>query len=322
MPRCAIKSTHELLAFFLRVVKYFTTLTKPIKEFLPSLTSARICCVIATLLVMFCALFTGNTILKLRGTILSLEAENASLVTVLQNEPMVPTLRPDIDVGMPPIAFHEYQSVRIHFHDFSSLYSTTGHVVQSLPFKVFHHEWQVEMYPGGGDSAGNGMTSIYLRHLSKSPMAIKVEFAATGSSYERFRAAASMGRQTNSGPQVAKYSSTLGTPRCEHSGSECSSADLLEEHGSNEPNYPNTLDSCLDMEEALTMISQYSESQLSQSQGLTYRKAIQLISKLTYFVTIQEGTSPISIKHAILEIPIGNFLVLLSVLGVDIKQSR
>ena len=195
---------------------------------------------------MFCALFTGNTILKLRGTILSLEAENASLVTVLQNEPMVPTLRPDIDVGMPPIAFHEYQSVRIHFHDFSSLYSTTGHVVQSLPFKVFHHEWQVEMYPGGGDSAGNGMTSIYLRHLSKSPMAIKVEFAATGSSYERFRAAASMGRQTNSGPQVAKYSSTLGTPRCEHSGSECSSADLLEGHGSNEPNYPNTLDSCLD----------------------------------------------------------------------------
>jgi hypothetical protein len=55
---------------------------------------------------------------------------------------------------------------------------------------------------------------------------------------------------TGGGPQQASYDSGLTVPRCSNYGSECNSLSLLIGRGivnnGNEPNKPNTLDSCID----------------------------------------------------------------------------
>jgi len=182
-----------------------------------------------------------------------LEEEIASLRTVLRNRSKLPTPRSDIHVGVPSTAFREYQSLKIHFHGFNSLDSTKGHVVKSPPFILFNHEWQVEMYPGGNVDVRDGMVSIYLRHLTESPVAISVQFALSDSGYKQFILADNHdGNLDNgiygNGPQVAVYSSTMSVPRCQRTGSECSSGDLLQGRGDVGPEShpPNTLDSCTD----------------------------------------------------------------------------
>ena len=80
----------------------------------------------------------------------------------------------DVDVGVPPTAFREHQSFKFHFYGFSSLDSTKGRKVVSPPFVCFNHEWQLELHPGGstGAKTKDGMTSLFLRHLSENEIAV------------------------------------------------------------------------------------------------------------------------------------------------------
>mmetsp|Transcript_42471 Transcript_42471/g.76522 ORF Transcript_42471/g.76522 Transcript_42471/m.76522 type:complete len:516 (-) Transcript_42471:55-1602(-) len=113
------------------------------------------------------------------------------------------------------------------------------------------------MYPGGYDKALDGMASIYLLHLSESPVAISFEFVLNESGFKQFiidnDGDGNLSKSTSdNGPQVAVYSqwnSKTDVPRCQNTGSECSSADLLIGRGSfgrGSESRANTLDSCSD----------------------------------------------------------------------------
>mmetsp|Transcript_11349 Transcript_11349/g.20884 ORF Transcript_11349/g.20884 Transcript_11349/m.20884 type:complete len:387 (-) Transcript_11349:228-1388(-) len=80
----------------------------------------------------------------------------------------------DVDVGVPPRTFQEHQSFKFHFYGFSSLDSTKGRKVVLPPFVCFNHEWQLDLYPGGNTSVKtkDGMTSLFLRHLSENEIAV------------------------------------------------------------------------------------------------------------------------------------------------------
>mmetsp|Transcript_28206 Transcript_28206/g.60097 ORF Transcript_28206/g.60097 Transcript_28206/m.60097 type:complete len:393 (+) Transcript_28206:428-1606(+) len=72
----------------------------------------------------------------------------------------------DVHAGVPPAAFRRCQSFKVHFYDYGNLDSTKGRVVTSPRFNCFNDGWLVELYPRGDSHATEGMTSVFLRHLS------------------------------------------------------------------------------------------------------------------------------------------------------------
>jgi hypothetical protein len=75
-----------------------------------------------------------------------------------------------VSVGCPPSSSgsgEEWTSFQFRFHDFTNLATTKDHFVASPEFNCNGHQWDLRVYPGGNDQAGEGKVSVFLAHLSK-----------------------------------------------------------------------------------------------------------------------------------------------------------
>ena len=83
--------------------------------------------------------------------------------------------------GRPPLPSslglvdEDWTSLSFRIHDFASLSSTKGHYIGTPEFTCNGHEWQLQVLPGGNNTADEGYVSAYLYHLSEEK--VMIDFA-------------------------------------------------------------------------------------------------------------------------------------------------
>jgi hypothetical protein len=65
--------------------------------------------------------------------------------------------------------------VQVNFHNFKDLPSEKNELVRSSNFMCAGHEWNLMLYPGGGNNAQDGMVSVYLFSELTSRIAVAFE---------------------------------------------------------------------------------------------------------------------------------------------------
>ena len=82
-----------------------------------------------------------------------------------------------VSVGCPSCeeGWKRCKSFQFHIHDFANLSTTKDHYIASPEFTCNGHQWELELYPGGGENAAEGKVSVYLSHLSEGAIDIRFD---------------------------------------------------------------------------------------------------------------------------------------------------
>ena len=79
-----------------------------------------------------------------------------------------------VSIGCPPPR-EGWKSFQFNLHKFKDLAATKGHYVGTPVFVCNGHEWDLDIYPGGKDTATEGFVSIFLNHCSEGSITANYE---------------------------------------------------------------------------------------------------------------------------------------------------
>lgn len=72
------------------------------------------------------------------------------------------------------------------FEEFADLPASRDVSYTSTKFECLGHKWRLEIYPGVNENADEGMTSVFLRHISNEMIRIAYAFSFVAETYDNY----------------------------------------------------------------------------------------------------------------------------------------